>query len=307
MDPESAEKLRAEVSILRQRNAELEQRVAEYQQADAELRRTQSFLTSIVDNIPHMIFVKEANELRFVRFNKAGEELLGVSSAELIGKNDYDFFPTAEADFFTAKDREVLARGVVMDIPEERIQSRSLGTRFLHTKKIPILDSDGRAQYLLGISEDITDRKRGEETLQKSRLQEEVIAAQAAALAELSTPCIPISDQVLVMPVIGTVDTRRAQQIMETLLHEIVSYQARIAIIDITGVVVVDTQVAQALLQAAHAAQLLGTQVVLTGIRPEVAQTLVGLGVNLHGIVTQSTLQNGIAYAIKHHTTVVQR
>jgi PAS domain S-box-containing protein len=117
------------------------------------------FLDSIVENIPNMIFLKDARELRFVRFNRAGEELLGYSSAELIGKNDYDFFPEEEADFFTQKDREVLDGKKMVDIPEEPIHTRYRGTRILHTKKIPILGHDGEPLYLLGISEDITDKK----------------------------------------------------------------------------------------------------------------------------------------------------
>jgi len=298
MNPDDVMALQAEVAALRQRCAELEQRVAADQQAAEDLHRTQAFLTSIIDNLPHMIFVKEAEDLRFVRFNKAGEALLGLTSAELIGKNDYDFFPAEEADFFTTKDREVLARGTVLDIPEETIQTRAHGSRLLHTKKIPILSPDGQPQYLLGISEDITERKQAEEAIQRSSLQDALIAAQAAALAELSTPCIPVSDAVLVMPLIGTVDDRRMQQLMETLLHELSTRQAHVAIIDITGVAMVDTHVAQGLIRASQAAQLLGAQVVLTGIRPEVAQTLVGLGADLGGIVTRSTLQDGIAYGI---------
>lgn len=130
------------------------------------------------------------------------------------------------------------------------------------------------------------------------REQDEVIQLQTAMLAELSTPLIPINDDVLVMPLIGTVDSQRAQQVLETLLSGIAQSGVRIAILDITGVVVVDTQVANALVQAAQAVQLLGAQVVLTGIRPEIAQTLVGLGVELRGIVTQNNLQMGIAYAM---------
>lgn len=118
------------------------------------------FLNSVVENIPDMIFVKEAGDLRFVRFNKAGEELLGFSRKDLIGKNDYDFFPKDEADFFTRKDREVLAGGKLFDIPEEPIHTRHKGTRYLHTKKIPVLGRDGTPRYLLGISEDITEKKR---------------------------------------------------------------------------------------------------------------------------------------------------
>lgn len=133
--------------------------------AEEALRATNRFLDSVVENIPDMVFVKDAEELRFVRFNRAGEDLLGFRREDLMGKNDYDFFPVDEADFFTAKDREVLQGGVMVNIPEEPIHTRLKGTRTLHTKKIPIADDGGRPQYLLGISEDITERKQAREEL----------------------------------------------------------------------------------------------------------------------------------------------
>jgi PAS domain S-box-containing protein len=134
-------------------------------QAEIENWQTQNFLNSIIENIPNMVFVKEVDDLRFVRFNKAGEELLGYPKEALLGKNDRDFFPAEEADFFIVKDREVLANGKVLDIPEEPIQTNHQGTRILHTKKIPIFDELGNPQYLLGISEDITERKQAETKL----------------------------------------------------------------------------------------------------------------------------------------------
>jgi ABC-type sugar transport system substrate-binding protein len=131
-----------------------------------------------------------------------------------------------------------------------------------------------------------------------ARARDEIIRSQAAALRELSTPLIPLSDTVFVMPLIGAIDSSRAQQILETLLQGVAANRAATAILDITGVLVVDTQVANALVRAAQAVKLLGARVVLTGIRPEVAQTLVGLGVDLSGIVTLGTLQSGVAYAL---------
>jgi rsbT co-antagonist protein RsbR len=130
-----------------------------------------------------------------------------------------------------------------------------------------------------------------------ARLQEEMISIQATALAELSTPLIPISERVVVMPLIGSLDEQRAQRVLDTLLHGVSGSGAQIAILDITGVPVVDTQVANALIRAAQSVKLLGAQVVLTGIRPEVAQTLVGLGADLNDIITRSSLQSGIAFA----------
>jgi PAS domain S-box-containing protein len=124
------------------------------------LREQQHFLDAIVENLPNMIFVKEAAELRFVRFNRAGEELLGYTRDQLLGKNDYDFFPANEADHFTSQDRAVLASKAVIESPEEPIHTRDKGVRILRTKKVPILDEQGLPQYLLGISEDITERHR---------------------------------------------------------------------------------------------------------------------------------------------------
>jgi rsbT co-antagonist protein RsbR len=137
------------------------------------------------------------------------------------------------------------------------------------------------------------------EAEERAVLQERIIQAQAATLAELSTPLIPINDQVMVMPLIGAIDTGRARQMLDAVLHGIENSRVEVVIVDITGVTVVDTQVAATLIHAAQAVRLLGAQMVLTGIRPEVAQTLVGLGVKLTDIVTHSTLQSGIAFAMQ--------
>lgn len=141
----------------------------ELQQSLEELRESEAFLKNIVDNIPAMVFVKDADELRYVAFNKAGEELLGYSREELLGKNDHDLFPEEQAAFFTLKDREVLAQGDLLEIPEETVKTRSGDDRIIRTKKIPLFDSEGNARYLLGIAEDITDRKHLEEQLLQSQ------------------------------------------------------------------------------------------------------------------------------------------
>lgn len=122
---------------------------------------------------------------------------------------------------------------------------------------------------------------------------------QARLVRELSTPLIPLSTEVVLMPLVGSIDTTRAQQIMETLLNGIARRQAHIAIIDITGVPMADNQVATALIQTAQAARLLGTKVILTGIGPAMAQTLVHLGTPMHGIETCGSLQSAVAAALR--------
>lgn len=159
------------------------------QERTRELKDSQAFLDSVIENLPNMVFVKDAQNLRFVRFNKAGEELLGYSRLDLIGKNDFDFFPKNEAEHFVAKDREVLAGRSIFDIPEETIETKSNGQRILHTRKIPIFGSDGHPEYLLGISEDITDKKKLEaERLQliQTKFEKEAADLTAARLRFLS-------------------------------------------------------------------------------------------------------------------------
>jgi PAS domain S-box-containing protein len=125
---------------------------------ERENQENKNFLSSVVDNIPDMIFVKDAKDLKFVTFNKAGERLLGFTKKEMMGKSDFDFFPKEQAEFFAEKDKQVLEKGELVDIREEEIDTKN-GKRWLHTKKIPILDENGKPKFLLGISSDITTRK----------------------------------------------------------------------------------------------------------------------------------------------------
>ena len=133
-------------------NRKLSREIRYRKEAESALKKNEGFLNNIIENIPIMIFLKDSRDLRFVKFNKAGEDLLGYSREDLFGKNDYDFFTPAQADFFAAKDRTVLTDGKLLDIPEEEIETKLKGKRILHTKKIPILNADGTAQFLLGIS-----------------------------------------------------------------------------------------------------------------------------------------------------------
>jgi PAS domain S-box-containing protein len=148
--------------------------ITEVKRAEANLTAANHFLDSLVDNLPVMIFVKDAGTLRYVRQNRATLNLLGLSPDDVIGKRDHDFLPQEQADLILAKDREVLAAGRLVDIPEQSIHTRLLGVRILHTKKMPILDEHGAPKYLLGISEDITERKLAEHAIRE--LNAELVA-----------------------------------------------------------------------------------------------------------------------------------
>ncbi|WPL15920.1 Stressosome protein RsbRA [Thiorhodovibrio winogradskyi] len=129
-------------------------------------------------------------------------------------------------------------------------------------------------------------------------VRERLINAQSASLMELSTPVLRLWHQVLLLPLIGVVDTQRASQITESLLEAIVQYEARVTILDLSGVPVLDTSVAQHLMKTIDAARLLGTRIVMTGISPEGAQTLTKLGIRFNDVISRATLRAGIAEAL---------
>ena len=174
---------RAEAEV-RRLNAELEARVIErtHQLAsanealarhEAELSKTTAFLDSIVENLPAMVFVKDAVDRRFVLFNRAGEELLGMSRNEILGRTARDVFPPPIADAFEQSDSELLAGRTDGSTVDEVVATRARGPRILHTKKMPVVGSDGRPAYLLGISVDVTERRHAEEEARLAKLEAE--------------------------------------------------------------------------------------------------------------------------------------
>ncbi|TAG88137.1 MAG: PAS domain S-box protein [Oscillatoriales cyanobacterium] len=167
--------------------AQLELEIGDRKNAEAELQHAQKFMESVLQTIPVGVIAKEAEDLRFVLWNPAAEKLLGFPAAEVMGKNNYDFFPREQADFFTAKDREVLASGQLIDIPEELVQISEGEERIFHTKKTAILDREGNPQYLLAVTEDITDRKRGELAFRESSAQLKQQADREKLLNSLTT------------------------------------------------------------------------------------------------------------------------
>lgn len=128
---------------------------------------------------------------------------------------------------------------------------------------------------------------------------EHIVSLQRVALQELSAPLIPVMDRITIMPLIGTIDTERAKLIMENLLQGTITHNSEVVLIDITGVPVVDTMVAHHIIQAAEAVHLIGAKCILVGIRPEIAQTIVNLGIDLSEFSTKSSLQKGFTTALE--------
>jgi rsbT co-antagonist protein RsbR len=176
-----------------------------------------------------------------------------------------------------------------------RMVTRDGQIRWVETHLRATRDGAGAVTGTHGVTLDITARKLAEEA--RTELNDRVIQSQRATLVELLAPLIPISTDVLVMPLIGTLDEARLEHALAALLQGITSARARIAILDLTGARHVDAGIADALVRAARAARLLGVEVVLTGISPAAAAALAGLGVNLQGIFVCGTLEGGIRHA----------
>lgn len=280
--------------------ASLVQDVTEQQRAQVALRDQQHFTERVTQAIPGLVYVYDLVEHRNVYANRQLTDVLGYTMDEVqaMGTN---LLPTVlhpnDLPAILEQQRRLLTLDDGAAVEMEYRAKRADGEWRWFTDRTTVFarNEQGIPRQSLGYVQDITTRKAAD--AEHQQLQEEIIRVQQATLAELSTPLIPITDKIVVMPLIGALDTQRVQQVLDTLLHGIEQTRAQVAILDITGVPVVDTQVANTLIQAAQAVNLLGARVILTGIRPEVAQTLVTLGVNLGSIVTRSSLQSGIAYA----------
>ncbi|MDA3945072.1 MAG: EAL domain-containing protein [Helicobacteraceae bacterium] len=155
----------------------------------AELKQHESnqILENVIDNIPHMIFLKRAADLHYMLLNLAGEKMLGVNREQVVGHSDYELFPKEQAQLLTAKDREVLQQHTIVDIQEEFVKT-PYGNRFFHTKKMTLRDENGQPQYLLGISEDITERKQSQAAL----LESEQFLRETQSIANLGSYILDI-------------------------------------------------------------------------------------------------------------------
>ncbi|XYH92898.1 PAS domain-containing protein [Sorangium sp. So ce1128] len=266
----------------------------EVQGREHAMREVVDLLRTLVEAAPMLLFVKDC-EGRYMLANGYFLRWAGLTWDDVAGKTDHALFPKERADAFRASDLEAMTTGRPLAWEESNTAADGQLHHFAVTK-FPLRDAAGAIRGICGISTDISSYKRAEE--ENRQLQAEIIRAQEMSLRALSTPLMPIARGVIVMPLIGAVDKGRAQRVLEALLGGIVTHEARKVILDITGMPVVDAEVADALIKTAQAVKLLGATVILTGIQPKIAQTLVELGVDLSSLVTRGTLESGIAHVL---------
>ncbi len=266
--------------------------ITERKQLEQVLRENEQWVRQLMTTLSDGLVLFDQGKI--VDANPAMAQMIGYEVDELIGQSALEFV-APESQALVAQNMQS-----GYDRPYEALLVKKDGSVIPVEALGKIMMYQGRSVRLTSIR-DISERKRAEAEL--ATLQARIIDAQQAALRELSAPLIPLNDTTIIIPLIGSLDSQRMQQVMEVLLEGIGAYQVDTAIIDITGVQMVDTQVANALIRTAQAVKLLGAQVILTGISAKMAQTLTHLKTDLRGIITRSTLQSGIAYALRLPTS----
>lgn len=257
---------------------------------------SEALLRQLVLHLPVLLIaLGETGEIVF--WNDEAERVLGYRSMEIVRSSR----PWAEILFPSPIYRAHITKKWLREATDFRNEEWELIAKNGSSKTISWSSMakhflmPGWATWLVGI--DVSERKKAEQ--ERTALQAQVIQAQQMALRELSAPIIPIAEGVLAMPLVGKIDGDRAEHMLETLLDGVGDSHAKVIILDITGVPVVDSHVARILSQAAQMVKLLGVTVIITGIQPQVAQSMVSLGLDLRGTITLPTIQKGIAFALK--------
>ncbi|CAN92854.1 MULTISPECIES: PAS domain S-box protein [Sorangium] len=281
----------AELEMLRRRNAELEGELVERRRVETALRASEARFRAIVEGQTELICrFRPDGTLTFVNevycrfFDKTPEELVGHRFTPLIPEEDQRLL---EKQFATVGPENPILH------TEHRVLCPDGSVRWLRwTNRAPVGDEGLHAEFQ-SIGVDVTERRRAEDEVRRLNRELEQL------VRELSTPLMPVADQVIAMPLVGFLDAARAAAALETLLQGVTTYNARTVVVDITGVGVFDAPVADAMIRLAKAVKLLGAQAVLTGIQPRIAQSLIEQGVGLGDLVTLQTLKEGIAFALR--------
>lgn len=296
MKPQAPSQLGRRIEELRRINAT--------QAASLEaIRREQAFTRALLATTPHCIVACDAQGDLMV-FNGTARQWFGMDAMTLPPEQWAEHYVLYCGDGVTPlpADQIPLRRAFEGERVREAamaIAAKGQPLRYIMANADPLSDAAGTKLGAVVVMTDVSERKLAEDTLRRSLRQEEIIREQDAALLALSTPLIPISDRAVVMPIIGALDARRAEQAMETILRGIVAHRADTVILDVTGVATIDMDVATALVRAAQAIRLLGASASLTGVRPELARVLVELDVDWKGITIHGTLESAITAALK--------
>jgi len=283
----------SESGQLRRRIAELEGHLRERDAEIAHLGRadpnvSERELLAIFRAMTDVVLVLDRDG-RYIKVAPTRPDLLYAPSSDLVGKTIGEVIgPEGEAQFLPPIRRALESRQVVY-LEEYFLPIQ--GRQIWFSGSVSPMTED----TVVFVARDITDRK---EAIEQRIRQEELIRAQSAMLAQLSSPLIPISDDIVVMPLIGALDEARVHRITESLLTGIVAQNTRVAIVDVTGVSEVTASLAEMIVRAAHATRLLGANVILSGIRPNVARSLVEIGADLGDITCHANLKNAIAAAM---------
>ena len=243
----------------------------------------------LVENVRDYAIILLDTEGRVLTWNAAAERLKGWTGEEIVGQHFSRFYPPEDVEKGkTRMELEAAARDGRFE--DEGWRVRKDGSRFYANVIITALrGKNGELRGFGKITRDITERRSNEERLRR----------QAQEIQEMATvPIVQVWEGIVLVPLIGTLDSQRTQQLMERLLHRITETGSLVAVLDITGVQTIDTQTAQHLIETTSAVRLLGAEVILTGVRPVIAQTLVHLGIDLSSVVTRSSLAAGLSTAI---------
>ncbi len=248
-----------------------------------------SFLASIVESSDDAIIGKSLDGT-MLSWNPAATRMYGYSAEEAIGQSILLLVPPDRREE-VPEILDKIRQGEQTD-HYETIRMMKDGHQFPVSLTVsPIKSQSGEIVGASTIARDITERVRAQEALTRQRIAQEIL--------EISTPVMQVWEGVVCAALIGTLDSTRTQQLMERLLERISETGSSVALVDVTGVPAVDTQTARHLIETATAVRLLGGQVILTGIRPGIAQTLVHLGVDLSEVVTRSSLATGFRSALE--------
>ncbi len=272
----------------------LSQDITERKQAEAALRESQTLMQGIMDNLPVDVIVKDL-EGHHVLVNQHALSTSGYTLEQVLGKTDADLFPPEFAKERQAEEARLIETGepvaqeIVVPLPQREL--------YQYLVRFPIYDDDGNLYATGSVTTDISQLKQAEQ--ERDRLQQEIIKAQREALQELSTPVIPVMDQILVMPLVGSIDTMRARDIMRMLLQGISAHRAQIVILDVTGVPIMDTGIVNHINKTIQAARLKGAHAIVTGISDVVAEAVVDLGIDWSDVQTLRDLQTGLRVALE--------